>query len=108
MQYVTNGLRRYFWLPRIDLEQFSDLVADSGECHDLIADPDRQGEIALWRGYLVQELASRGCGWVRDGELYCPPAEPLVSPHRHVRWTGDSQPGSHYGTAPHSRKEHAR
>ncbi|HUT21318.1 MAG TPA: sulfatase/phosphatase domain-containing protein, partial [Anaerolineae bacterium] len=90
MQYVTDGLRKYVWLSRIDREQFFDLEADPGECHDLIADPDRQDEIALWRSYLIQELVSRGCRWVRDGELYCPPGQPLVSPYKHVRWTGDN------------------
>jgi arylsulfatase A-like enzyme len=90
MQYVTNGLRKYIWLPRIDREQFFDLEADPDECHDLIADPGRQDEIALWRSYLIDELASRQCGWVRNGELYCPPGVPLVSPYKRVRWTGES------------------
>jgi len=89
MQYVTDGLRKYIWLPRIDREQLFDLEADPGECHDLIAHRERQGEIALWRSYLVQELSARECGWVRDGSLYCPPDEPLVSPYKDVRWTGD-------------------
>jgi arylsulfatase A-like enzyme len=88
MQYLTDGRRKYVWLPRIDREQFFDLEADPGECHDLIGDPTRRAEIALWRGRLIQELSSRECGWIRDGGLACPPDEPLVSPYRDVRWTG--------------------
>ena len=67
MQYVTDGRRKFVWLPRIGVEQFFDLERDPGECHDLIDDANRQDEVALWRGYLVHELAARDCGWVRDG-----------------------------------------
>ena len=88
MQYVTDGRKKFVWLPRIDREQFFDLERDPGECHDLIDEPDRQDEIARWRGYLVQELAARDCGWVCDGHFYCPPEAPLVSPYRDVRWLG--------------------
>jgi arylsulfatase A-like enzyme len=90
MQYVTDGRHKYVWLPRIDVEQFFDLEQDPGECHDLIAAPDCQAEIALWRGYLIRELGARDCGWVRDGQLYCPPDEPLVSPYKETRWLGES------------------
>lgn len=90
MQYVTDGRRKFVWLPRIDREQFFDLEIDPGECHDLIADPGRRDEIGLWRSYMVDELARRDCGWVREGQLYCPPGEPLVSPYKNVRWTGDN------------------
>jgi arylsulfatase A-like enzyme len=88
MQYVTDGRRKYVWLPRIDHEQFFDLDQDPGECHDLIDESDRQKEIAQWRGYLVDELAGRECGWVRDGVLTCPPGEPLVSPYKERPWLG--------------------
>jgi hypothetical protein len=89
MQYVTDGRRKFVWLPRIGVEQFFDLEQDPGECVDLIDDRDRQEEIAQWRGYLVRELAARDCGWVREGVLVTPPDEPLVSPYKDVRWTGD-------------------
>jgi arylsulfatase len=87
MQFVTDGRRRFIWLPRMDVEQFFDLERDPGECVDLIDDPDRQGEIAQWRGYLVRELAARACGWVREGALVAPCDEPLVSPYKDVRLT---------------------
>jgi len=90
MQYVTDGRRKFIWLPRIGIEQFFDLEQDLGECYGLMADVSRRDEIARWRGYLVQELAARECGWVRHGALACPPDEPLVSPYRDVRWQGDA------------------
>lgn len=88
MQYVTDGRRKSIWLPRTDTEQFFDLEQDPGECCDLIHTEDRQEEIALWRNYLVEELAARDCGWVRDGRPFCPNDEPLVSPYKDVRWQG--------------------
>jgi hypothetical protein len=88
MQYVTDGRRKFVWLPRLDREQFFDLEQDPGECHDLIQEPQRQPEIEQWRGYLVQELAARDCGWVQEGRLVAPPDKPLVSPFRDVRWAG--------------------
>ena len=86
MQYVTDGRRKFIWLPRIDVEQFFDLEADPGELHNLIDVPERAAEVAEWRQYLVNELESRDCGWVVDGELRCPPDSPLVSPYKDVRW----------------------
>jgi arylsulfatase A-like enzyme len=88
MQFVTDGRRKFIWLPRLGQEQFFDLARDPGETLDLIADPACQDEIRVWRGYLVHELESRGCGWVRDGRPFCPGADPLVSPFREVRWLG--------------------
>jgi arylsulfatase A-like enzyme len=85
MQYVTDGRRKFVWLPRIGVEQFFDLEQDPGECHDLSGEPERQDEIAQWRGYLVRELAARDCGWVQNGALVRPPNAPLISPYRDVR-----------------------
>lgn len=88
MQYVTDGRRKFVWLPCLNVEQFFDLEQDPGECRDLIGDPERQVEIAQWRGYLVGELAARACGWVREDALEAIPDEPLVSPYKDVRWQG--------------------
>jgi len=89
MQYVTDGKRKFIWLPRLDREQFFNLETDPGECHDLIADPLLQDEIAIWRTYLVDELAARDCGWVREGQLHCPREEALISPYKERRWRND-------------------
>jgi arylsulfatase len=89
MQYVTDGKRKFVWLPRVDEMQFFNLEEDPGECHNRIDAAEYQAEIAVWRGYLIQELAARTCGWVKDGELVSPPsAGPLVSPYKDVRWRG--------------------
>ncbi|MFC1461236.1 arylsulfatase [Verrucomicrobiota bacterium] len=88
MQYVTDGRRKFIWLPRIDREQFFDLEQDPGELDDLINKPGRQEEILTWRNYLVQELAARNCGWVKNEALVCPSDDPLISPYKDVRWQG--------------------
>ncbi len=82
MHYVTDGRRKFVWLPLVDMQQFFDLEADPTECHNLIDDPAHTDEVDTWRSYLVKELSDRDCGWVKDGQLYCPPDEPLVSPHK--------------------------
>ena len=86
MQYVTDGRRKFVWLPRLNREQFFDLEQDPGECTDLTADRSRLEEAGRWRSYLVRELEARECGWVRNGRLFCPAdSESLVSPFRDVR-----------------------
>ncbi|MFO7976138.1 MAG: arylsulfatase [Candidatus Hydrogenedentota bacterium] len=92
MQFVTDGRRKYIWLPRIGVEQFFDLEQDSGETVNLIDAPKYADEVRRWRDCLVKELAERDCGWVRDGKLYCPGDEPLVSPFKSIRWTGTKGP----------------
>ncbi len=89
MQYVTDGHRKFIWLPRIDQKQFFDLDEDPGECRNLVDDPAYAKEIERWEGYLVAELETRDCGWVVDGRLHCPD-EPLVSPFKDVRWGGQA------------------
>ena len=86
MQYVTDGKRKFIWLPRVGLEQFFDLESDPGELHDLIGAPARADEIARWRGYLIRELERRDCGWGNQGRLVCPDDAPLISPFRDTRW----------------------
>jgi arylsulfatase A-like enzyme len=92
MQYITDGKRKYIWFPRIDAEQFFDLEKDPDERHDLSKDPSRIDEIAEWRGVLIKELAQRDCGWVKDGDLYCPPDEPLISPYKSRHWPTSQGP----------------
>ncbi|MCK5878324.1 MAG: arylsulfatase [Holophagae bacterium] len=82
MQYVTNGKRKFIWLPRLNIERFFDLQEDPGEEINLIDQPERQKEIQIWRNYLIQELDQRDCGWVKDGCLNGPSTEPLVSPFK--------------------------
>jgi arylsulfatase len=87
MQYVTDGKRKFVWLPRIGVEQFFNLETDPGECVNLIDAKDYQIEIEQWRNNLVVELDKRDCGWVKDGKLFCPIDEPMVSPYLNTRRT---------------------
>jgi arylsulfatase A-like enzyme len=88
MHFVTDGRRKFIWLPRINRTQFFDLEADPAELNDLVHDGNREDEVQLWRERLIDELKGRDCGWVKNGELYCPADEPLISPYKHVRWQG--------------------
>lgn len=88
MQFVTDGYRKFIWLPRIGIEQFFDLEKDPGETRNLIDAREYQEEIGKWRGWLIKELAERNCGWVKDGKLHCPENMPLVSPFKDIRWPG--------------------
>ncbi len=88
MQFVTDGRRKFVWLPRLGHEQFFDLQDDPLERVDLIDDPARQEEIEVWRRRLATELEARECGWAREGRLLEPSPEPLVSPWRDRRYTG--------------------
>ena len=89
MQFVTDGTRKFIWLPRIDQEQFFNLDEDPGETCNLIDDPVYRDEIQKWRSRLTNELDDRDCGWVKDGQPCCPSDDPLVSPFRDVRWPGE-------------------
>ena len=89
MQYVTNGKRKFIWLPRIDEKQFFDLDTDPGECHNLIDEPSRKIEIELWESYLIDEIERRNCGWVDASQLVSPPpTAPLISNYKEVRYQG--------------------
>ncbi|HWL54124.1 MAG TPA: arylsulfatase [Chthoniobacteraceae bacterium] len=87
MQYVTDGRRKFIWLPRVGTQQFFDLEADPQELRNLINDPARAEEITLWRNRLIGELRAREAGWCEDGTLSCRPG-PLHSPYRSVRYQG--------------------
>jgi len=90
MQYVTDGHRKFIWLPRIGREQFFNLDNDPSELNDLIHSAEHQDDMEVWRNHLIHELEQRDCGWVKDGKLFCPPDQPLVSPYKNKRWQGDA------------------
>ncbi len=87
MQYLTDGRRKFIWLPRIGVEQFFDLEKDPGETENLVKDQSYAQEVEKWRNALIAEMKARDCGWVKDGRLHCPP-QPLVSPFKNVRRFG--------------------
>ena len=85
MHYVTDGKRKFIWLPRIDDEQFFDLEKDPSELQNLINNHERKKEIEVWRNRLTAELEERECSWVKNGRLCCIEGEPLVSPFKNKR-----------------------
>lgn len=64
------------------VEQYFDLDADPRECVNLIDRPERAERIAELRALLIEELAGREEGYVKDGELRvgCRPAVNLEHP----------------------------
>ncbi len=93
MQYVTDGKRKFIWLPKIGVQQFFDLEKDPGEITNLIDDPARKDEIAKWRGFLIKELEERNCGWVSGGHL-AEVSGNLYSPYKERRWDGKDRTSS--------------
>ncbi|HAA77677.1 TPA: arylsulfatase [Candidatus Latescibacteria bacterium] len=66
MQYVTDGKRKFAWLPGRGEELFFDLEQDPNELNNLIDDNSRAREIAVWRGHLIAQLVDRPEGFT-DG-----------------------------------------
>jgi len=69
MQYLTDGRRKYIWLPGPGVEQYFDLENDPNELRDLANEPGSAEEIAYWRGLLVRELEGRPEGFTDGREL---------------------------------------
>ncbi|RMB61939.1 arylsulfatase [Tessaracoccus antarcticus] len=67
--WVTDGHHKLMWFSGDGRQQFFDLDADPHEEHDLIDDPSRSRDVALWRGRLVEALTGREEGFVADGDL---------------------------------------
>lgn len=68
-QWIVTPHDKYIWFTRTGVEQYFDLDADPREEHDLIDAPERAARIAVLRACLIEELAGREEGYVRDGEL---------------------------------------
>jgi choline-sulfatase len=69
MQYVTDGRRKYVWLPGRGEEFYFDLETDPQELHNLAADSGRSEEIVCWRDRLVRVLDVRPEGFVTGTSL---------------------------------------
>jgi arylsulfatase A-like enzyme len=67
MQYLTDGRRKYVYWPGTGAELFFDLDIDPDERHDLAT--SRPDEVKPWRQKLVDQLADRPEGFVKDGKL---------------------------------------
>ena len=78
---LTDGHQKYIWFFLTGQEQFFDLDQDPGELHDLANDPDHQEHLNLWRQRMVDHLAERGEGFVKDGRLVVRSEPLLYSPN---------------------------
>lgn len=80
--YVTDGHSKLVWLDNLNVWQFFDLDSDPDELHNLISDPDYENAIALFKGYLYNELADRNSPLVdKNGFVPKLTADNLLSPH---------------------------
>ena len=67
MQYVTDGKRKFAYLPGQGRELFFDVENDPCEMSNLADDSGWADEVAMWRSRLVGELVGRPEGFT-DGE----------------------------------------
>jgi arylsulfatase A-like enzyme len=81
MQYLTDGIIKYIWLPRIGEEMLFNLVNDPCECEDLAGNPVYHEVLVSWRKRLVAILEPRNLG-LTDGDQLLNQAgkPPIVSP----------------------------
>ncbi|MDO4571453.1 MAG: arylsulfatase [Planctomycetia bacterium] len=69
---LTNGKMKYIFNAYSGAEQLFDLEKDPQELHDLSSDPAHAAELQEWRERLIEHLAPRGEGFVKDGQLVYP------------------------------------
>lgn len=67
MQYLTDGKRKYIWLPGAGEEQYFNLEDDPDETNELSQDSSLKDEIQKWRKRLINELKGRPEGFT-DGK----------------------------------------
>ncbi|NYI71826.1 arylsulfatase A-like enzyme [Naumannella cuiyingiana] len=91
LQWVTDGRRKFLWASAKGIEQFFDLEADPHELHNLIDDPARSDEIALWRRRLVDDLTGREEGFVADAALV--PGRAVRTERSDIAALADAWPG---------------
>ena len=66
---MTDGRTKYIWRTLDGSEQLFDLEADIREEHDLAKDPAHRKTLETWRATMIQRLAKRPEGFVKDGKL---------------------------------------
>ena len=69
MHYLPDARQKYIYFPATGEEQLFDLTADRAERTNLAGRPQWDERRRLWRRRLVELLARRGDGFVRDGDL---------------------------------------
>lgn len=78
---LTDGRWKYLYHAQHGTEQLFDLTTDPNELTDLAASAAHTAELRRWRARLVNHLAVRGPGWVRNGQLVPRPQGQMLSPH---------------------------
>lgn len=69
VHWLVGGGEKYVWCSGTGAEQLFDLRADPQERHDRVRDPDGAVPLRRWRARLVEVLADRPEGFVRNGTL---------------------------------------
>lgn len=78
---VTDGKRKYIWYFFTGQEQFFNLEDDAQEKSNLIVKEAYQKQIENWRNHLIDYLAERGDGFVRNGKLVLRKENKTYSPN---------------------------
>lgn len=78
---LTDGHAKYIFHALRGWEQLFDLEHDPQERTDLARDPAQASLVRLWRGRMVDQLAGRGPGYVKNGNLMLRPERMPISPH---------------------------
>ncbi|MCA9436028.1 MAG: arylsulfatase [Candidatus Omnitrophica bacterium] len=86
MQYLTDGREKFIWFHHTGREQFFDLTDDPKEMHNLIAYPEAQPRIDVWRERLAKMNEERGDPRGQGGRLVPQPNGALKLSPNYDRW----------------------
>ncbi|MBM3728325.1 MAG: arylsulfatase [Acidobacteria bacterium] len=78
---LTDGRMKYIHHALDGEEQLFDLTRDAGEVNDLAGVAAQGGELARWRGRMIEHLAVRGERFVKAGRLQTRAESYLYSPN---------------------------
>ncbi len=82
MQYVTDGKKKFVWLPQTGEKQFFDLQNDPYEMMNEIDNEQLQPVIREFENYLCEQLEARNNNTAKNNKLICQNSdEPQISPY---------------------------
>lgn len=82
-QWIVTVRDKFIWFSDTDRRQYFDLLRDPDELHDAVNDPEYTERIAVLEQVLIDELAWREEGFVKDGRLE--PGVPVRAVLEHSR-----------------------
>ncbi|MDR6553437.1 arylsulfatase A-like enzyme [Paenibacillus qinlingensis] len=86
MQFVTDGVYKFIWFPRLGTEQFFNLSEDPMELNDLSHDAAYADTVRTWRRRLIKTLEPRELGLTNGDQLVSQAGKPfMVSPNYKTR-----------------------